>query len=86
MRCVFLDEAHDICGIQTDVHDVRVFEQRRAADGIDGAEGKRVEQGIFVTVKADDGVLCIFFEGLCERAADEAQTNDRDLHIVLPFG
>ena len=86
MRCVFLDEAHDICGIQTDVHDVRVFEQRCAADGIDGAEGKCVEQGVFVTVKADDGVLCIFFEGLCERTADETQTNDCDLHIVLPFG
>ena len=83
--CVLLHKFYHICGIQANINDIRAFQRRGAAHAVDRAAGERIVQGVLVPVKADDRVLRIFFQGLCNGTSDEAQADDRDLHGKLQF-
>ena len=87
VRSVVPHERDRVLRVQADVDDVRLAERRGAADAVDRAEGERVQQDVFVAVKADDGVRRIGLERLCDGPADEAEPDDCDSHgkTTFPF-
>ena len=77
---VFFHKVDDVLRRQTKDRHIRIFEIRLTGDVADGAFVQRQSQSFVVLVHADDLGIGVSRKRLRQRAADQPQANDQDLH------
>ena len=77
---VFGDEVDDVLRRQTKDRHIRIFEIRLTGNVADGPFIQRQSQGLVILIHADDLGIGVSRKRLRQRAADQPQANDQDLH------